>query len=270
MKMMKDYANPLLLLVVIVLMACRGVADAEATAGHLDAWILSLCVTGVLVDAALALAKSMAHRPSLMNVVWSVAFLILGSCAFALRSVPLSEEQTAFLQQYNDRQDPFARDAEGETLFTRAAALGKEDVVKSILDSTTPPEELICEAGLRAAESNKVAILDKLARVGMTADASAKGVPLLHAAAQNGACDAIRWLLERGARVNTRDTEGSTPLIQATLAGSVPAVKLLLDHGADKALRDTSGHSAEDFARTEELRELVAQPAPNPMPDPHS
>ena len=266
MRTMKDYANPLLLLAVIVLMACRASADAGSAADQLDIWILSLCATGMLVDAALALAKALAHRPSVMNVVWAAVFLVLGSCAWALRATPLSEDQSAYQQQNSAGQDPLARDAEGETLLSRAAALGKEDVVRKILNETHPSDELIAEAGLRAAENNKPAVLAALASLGLSSNAVVRGVPLLHAAAQNGACDAMEWLLLRGAQVNSRDAEGATPLIQAAASENLPAVRMLLNHGADKRLRDSSGKCAADFARNEEMETLLELPPTPAIP----
>ena len=254
---MKDYANPALLLAVVILLACQTTADTEATANLVNVWILALCVTGMLVDGALALAKALAHRPSLMSVVWAVAFMILGSCAWAMRLAPVSDEQAAYREQLHAVQDPLARDAEGETLLSRAAALGQVNEVRRILNSVSPTEAQLSEAGMRAAENNKVDVLEELARLGLSAEATVNGVPLLHAAAQNGACEAMEWLLLRGARVNDRDADGSTALIQAATSGSVSAVKLLLRHGADAQLRDNTGHSPLDFARNEEMENLL-------------
>lgn len=257
---MKDYVNPFLLLVVVGLMACQASAETEPAAARLSVWILTLCVTGFVVDGALALARAMAHRPSLMSVVWAVVYLVLGSCTWVMHSGPLTEEQSAYRQQQQTVSDPLARDAEGETLLSRAAALGKVDEVRRILNSATPSDLLINEAGLRAAENNHSAVLEELARLGMHSTVSVDGVPLLHAAAQNGACEAMAWLISRGAQVNARDAEGSTPLIQAAASGSVSAVKLLLQHGADLHMRDTSGRSAVDFARSEEMESLLTPP----------
>lgn len=256
---MKDYANPVLLLAIVVLMACRASAEAEAVAHQLDLWILTLCVTGFVVDGALSLAKALAHRPSLMSVVWSSVFLVLGCCAWAMQAVPPTEEQSAYLQQ-QAAPDPLARDAEGESLLTRAAALGKAEEVRRILNTSAPSEQEIDEAGMRAAEHNKPAVLEELARLGLRAAAVVDGVPLLHGAAQNGACETMEWLLARGAQVNARDAEGSTPLIQAAVSGNLPAVRLLIEHGADLKLRDTHGKSAVDFARSEEMETLLTPP----------
>lgn len=258
---MKDYVNPLLLLIILALMACQGATDAATDDTHFYVWALVLCLTGMLVDGALALAKALTQRQPLMSIVWAVTFLVLGCCAWAMRAIPLSEDQLAFQEQKNAAQDPLARDAEGETLLSRAAALGKVREVQHILNNYNVPQDILAEAGFRAAEYNHTDVLDALARLGLRAGTKSHGTPLLHAAAQTGSCEAMEWLLMRGARPNDRDdSEGSTPLIQATLSGSISAVKLLLSHGADKRLRDSSGQSALDYARSEEMETLLTPP----------
>lgn len=261
---MKDYVNPLLLVVVFGLMACRVVAESDEAVNLLDVSLLSICVTGVVVDGALGLARALAKRPSVRSVVWAGVFFVLACFAWTLQSVylPLGEEQQAYREmKETKRQNPLERDAEGENLLTRAAALGDVRVVRDILNEAGLTEEDLNEAGLRAAESNQPAVLDQLARRGMNAKVVVNGTPLLNAAAQNAACDAMEWLLARGATPNTRDAEGATPLIHATIAGSVPAVKMLLEYGADPSLRNTTGHGPLDYARTEELQLLLEPPA---------
>lgn len=264
MQMMKDYANPILLLAVVILMASRAFAPSEALRDTLDMWLLAICATGMLVDGALALARALSRRPSLMCVVWSVSFLMLGCCTWAMRAMPVSEDEAAYqqLSQGEGMQDPLARDDEGETLFSRAAALGKVDAMRRILSEAHPGEAHLNEAGRRAAEGNQVEALELLAAAGMSARASVEGTPLLHSAAQNGCCEAMEWLIMRGAQTDVRDDEGSTPLIQATLSGSAAAVKLLLEKGANPKLRDATGKSPADYARSAEIADLLTPPAP--------
>ena len=63
------------------------------------------------------------------------------------------------------------------------------------------------------------------------------GKTSLHAAAEGGALDAVRLLIEHGADVNARGTWGNglnaTPLHYAACAGHVSMVRLLLENGAD-------------------------------------
>lgn len=259
---MKDYANPLLLLIIVMMMSCRAFSEAEDVTNQLDMWLLVLCVTGMLVDAALGLARALTHRAPLMSIVWAVTFLILGCCAWATRAMPQQEEQLAYRRLSENQQGPLTPDEEGESLLTRAAALGKADTVRQIIESARPGHEQLLLAALRAAESGKLSVLEELAKVGISAKAEVDGVPLLHAAAQNGCCEAMAWLLARGAEPNARDAEGSTTLIHATLYGSPAAVKLLLQNGADPNLRDSSGRSPADYARSAEISELLSSYTP--------
>lgn len=262
---MKDFVNPVLLLVVIVLMVWHVVAESDAAADALEVSLLTICVTGVVVDGSLGLARALSRRPAVRSVVWAGVFCVFGCFGWVLCSEgsarhTAGEERQAYRELYRTQlANPLARDAEGENLLTRAAALGEVDVVRRIMSDAQLTEADIDEAGLRAAESNKTAVLDELARRGLSAKAVVQGTPLLHAAAQNAACEAMAWLLARGATPNSRDAEGATPLIHATIAESVPAVQLLLDYGADVRLKDSTGQSPADFARSEELQNLLSE-----------
>lgn len=262
---MKDFVNPALLLVVMVLMVFRVVAETTAQADDLTVIMLAICVTAVLVNGALGLARALTRRPSVKPVLWAGVFFVLGCLVWVLRfsysaELGVGEERQAYRELCEKQQEnPLARDEEGENLLTRAAALGEVAAVRSIMSDARLTVADINEAGLRAAESNKIAVLDELARRGLNAKAVVQGTPLLHAAAQNAACEAMEWLLSRGATPNSRDAEGATPLIHAAIAGSVPAVKLLLEYGADPHLRDATGQSPADCARSEELQNILTE-----------
>ena len=263
---MRDYVNPMVMLVAIILMvvkACGGGGENDAVIG-----LLVLCITAVVVNGALAVAGVLVRRPVLMKVVWAGVYFVMGCGIWAVWMTPVGEEEEAYREAKKEQVDPFARDEEGECLFTRAAALGKENVVQQIIDSMHPTEEMINEAGRRAAEENRVGVLVCLARVGMRAGAMSGGVPLLHSAAQNGSCEAMEWLILRGASTDARDEEGSTALIHAVQSGNVSAVRLLIEKGADPKLRDAMGRRALDYARSEEMEEILtsSQPASNNLP----
>lgn len=261
---MRDVVNPVYVLVIIGVMAWRCVVEGESDGRELDGWLLTLCVVGMVVNGVLVVARSLSHRPAIMKTVWAVGYLLLGSWCWVMRYTAMpTEEQDVYKTQVAAERDPLTPDAEGETLFSRAAALGKAEEVKRILTDASPTAEQIESAALRAAESNRVEVLKILAGAGVSPRAKIQGHTLLHAAAQNAACDAMKWLIQSGARVNERDDENSTPLIQATLSGKPAAVRLLLEKGADIELRDADGKSAYDYARTPELAELLS---PNPPP----
>lgn len=262
---MKDYVNPVLLLIVIILIACRTIAETPAAADALDLALWTLCATAVLTNGALGLARALSKRPSVFSIIWAVVFFITGCFVWTMRSAEAepSEEQQRYRElSATHLNKPLERDSEGENLLTRAAALGQVATVQSIINHAPVQEADLNEAGLRAAEANKVRVLDALAARGLSAKAVVQGTPLLHAAAQNGACEAMEWALVRGALPNSRDDEGTTALIHATLSGSAPAVRLLLEYGADTRMRDTKGYSPADYAHTEELQALLAPAGP--------
>jgi len=61
---------------------------------------------------------------------------------------------------------------------------------------------------------------------------------------------ALRWLINLGAKVDTADRSGETPLIFAVQTRNLPLVKLLLDQGADPDKTDNvQGYSARDYAK---------------------
>ncbi len=256
--MMKELANIVLLLVVIALVVLRSMGG-ENVAEQADLWIMVVCITATVVNAALAIAGSLTRRPILSKVVWAGAFFVLGCALWTARILPTGTEEDLYnTMRRNAQTDPYALDEEGESLFTRAASLGKRDELVRMINAKTPDQGQLVAAGMRAAEGNHVDVLEELARVGLNAAAVWEGTPLLHAAAQNGRCEALRWLVMRGASVNMRDEAGSTALIQAVQSGSEAAVKLLLELGADAKLRDATGLRAEDYARSGGMHDLLA------------
>lgn len=76
---------------------------------------------------------------------------------------------------------------------------------------------------------------------------SAKGRTVLQNAIRASDTSRIKFLLEKGARVNLR-TSRSTLLVKAVRTENPVIVKLLLDHGADVTFRSQSGHTPLDYA----------------------
>lgn len=72
----------------------------------------------------------------------------------------------------------------------------------------------------------------------------------LHYAATGPEPSTVAWLLERGARIDVRSPNGSTPLMMAARYGAEESVDLLLSKGADPKLRNQLNLSAADFARS--------------------
>ena len=94
---MKDYFNPLFTLIIVGGMAWCCATQGGISSSQQEAWVLSLCVVGVLVNGALALARAFTRQLSMGVVVWAaVYFAVRGPCApspresskpFTMRSV---------------------------------------------------------------------------------------------------------------------------------------------------------------------------------------
>jgi len=62
--------------------------------------------------------------------------------------------------------------------------------------------------------------------------------------AKNGEKSELKFLLEKRADVNEKDTEGTTALMAAVSQGRIDIVKVLIDKGADVNVKDNSGFTA--------------------------
>jgi len=85
------------------------------------------------------------------------------------------------------------------------------------------------------------ALLDRGAEVNLK---DSNGWPPLMEAAFGGHANTIRALLERGADVNAKDRAGWTPLMEAASKGHLEAVIVLLAYGADANAKNVKGWTA--------------------------
>jgi uncharacterized protein len=93
-------------------------------------------------------------------------------------------------------------------------------------------------------------LLDRGAEVN-TASRNGQQVMPLHSAVASQQLEIARWLIERGADVNARQADDFTPLQGAANNGQMAMVELLLAHGADKTARSTNGKTAADIAEAQ-------------------
>ncbi len=81
----------------------------------------------------------------------------------------------------------------------------------------------------------------------------------LHYAASGPEPRAVQLLLSRGALINVRSPNGSTPLMMAARYGAIDSAMLLLKSGADAKLRNDQQWDAADFAKSAGRDALAAQ-----------
>lgn len=275
---MKSFANPVLLLAAIVMLAVQvhysGEVDPEAAA-HISAWVMTLCAVGLLVNGVLAVSRALAHRSGvLMLVLWSVFYLVLGSTAWLLstHTDEAAREDAAALNtmlaawQRDDAEYPFAVSAEQtESLLTLAARSGRVSVVQQILSlpAAASHADALQLAALAAAEAGQTDVLKAMLNAGVAADAPCQGSTPLHAAVVNGRMRTAQMILEAGTKPDAVDAEGYTPLMHAAVNGDVPMVKLLLKHGANPAVKTPQdGRDAASMTSNEDIEALLA-PAQN-------
>lgn len=274
MQGVKSFANPVLLLAVIIMLAVhvRCSADAgEAAAVSVAAWVMTLCAVGLLVNGVLALSRALTRRSGApMLAVWAVFFLILGCGAWVLttNSDEAAREDAAALRTMVDawpadeEEYPFiARSENDESLLQLAAKAGRTDVLGRALSQPNAAAHADdFQAALQmAAENGQLDVLRLLLETGMRGDALCNGTTALHAAVVNGKLKPAELLLKRGAAVDTPDAEGNTPLMHAALNEDAPMVRLLLKHGANAAYKNPQdGRDAASMTRSEEVEQLLS------------
>lgn len=266
---MKDYVNPLLLLVVVALFAWAFQGPAEESAAFDPAlWLLVLCATGCVVNGLLCMARLLAHRPVLMGAVWSMVYLVLGSVGwlFIARAAEEQSEQHTAYAALTAAEAPAAQaDESGECRLSYAAALGKTRAVRQMLadPAVAGQTQVVLHAALRAAENGQCRVLQLMVPQYAAPTAAEEGMPLAVAAAVNGHLKATELLLALGADVNAADADGRTALMHAAINDDVPMLRLLLQHGAAADRTDAQGLRAADVARgaaAECLEQHAAQP----------
>ncbi len=268
---MKAFANPLLLITCILLLAFGYASATTGTAGTgmVETWALTLCLLGVIINGTLGTARAMTGRPSVQLIGWAVGFLVFGSVVWTLVSTEsmesVSSQERALLQQRveawkDGQQDACQMDENGDCLVTLAASLGRVDILREVVEqgAATHHAEVLVRAAHRAAEHDRTAVLELLLeQAHLPINAPLEGMTPLHSAAMYKAHRAATCLLELGADANATMPDGTTPLHHAVLAEDAQMVRLLLQHGANPQLLDADGRDAASYARSESVLQAL-------------
>ena len=83
------------------------------------------------------------------------------------------------------------------------------------------------------------------------------GMPSLHWAVRKNNIQLTELLISVGADVDAKGNDGSSPLAWAVSRGRIALVKLLISLGADVNAKNEWGWSSLDYARSEEMKELL-------------
>lgn len=147
--------------------------------------------------------------------------------------------------------DPNGRDAQGRSALEVALRESSSKAVDTLLKLPVVDVNSVNAADesplMLAALMGQLDAANKLAARGARINKS--GWTPLHYACSGPDEGVIAWLLKRGADINARSPNGSTPLMMAARYGSLDSPGLLIAAGADVNVRNEQGLQALDFAR---------------------
>ncbi|MBI5258636.1 MAG: ankyrin repeat domain-containing protein [Burkholderiales bacterium] len=147
--------------------------------------------------------------------------------------------------------DPNARDESGQVALLLSLREGSFKAAEALMKSPQLQVDLANPAGetplMMAALKGHGDWVERLVERG--AQLNRPGWSPLHYAATGPEPAIVRWMLDRGAAINARSPNGTTPLMMAARYGNEDAAVLLLARGADARLRNERNLGAGDFAR---------------------
>ena len=246
---------------VFVALLCCGVCAGQVGPSDLDGELL-----GVSVYDGIAPIQSLLERGAHIDArdMHGDTLLLLAADHGKLEVVTYLIQKGASVNVKNRTDDtPLALAARNNTLDVVNALLNHGADVNAGLGSDTTP---LFEALIAEDRQDKGSMLRKIRTlIDHGADIQAgeqRGMsPVRYASQADSDNDILKLLLEQGARPNARDEHGDTALTWAQVGAS----RLLLDHGADIETRNNEGTTplmeAAEFGDTAKIRLLLARGA---------
>lgn len=202
----------------------------------------------------------------LRKIVYLVVGVVFSAVAHAdsyvdfFRAVE-RDDGSAITQLLKRGLDPNLRDPKGQTGLYLALRGNSPSAVAALLASpqldvnaaNAKQETALMMAALRG----EVEVLRQLLARGATVHQT--GWSAVHYAASGPNPEALTLLLDRGAPLEARSPNGSTPLMMAAGYGPEGAVDLLLKRGADRRLKNDLGLTPADFAEGAGREKLAAR-----------
>jgi len=158
--------------------------------------------------------------------------------------------------------DPGTTDPSGVTAAATGASatLPTDPIPEAGADDATAPDDsntpddadgssqaggttaMSSEAFRAAAYEGRTEEVERALDGGMNIEAVQPGLghTALHMAAYNGHTETVLLLIKRGAKIDSRDVEGKTPLIHACTGPYAETVKVLIKAGADVNVKDST------------------------------
>ena len=156
----------------------------------------------------------------------------------------------------DNKAEADAANGDGVTPLMIASASGNPDVVQILIERGANPNAAEKAYGqtplMFAAANNEADVIAVLAEKGADVAAATKvrtsgttepmgGLTALHYAVRQGNVEAVDALLDRGADINQKSADDTTPLMLATINGRLDLAIHLLERGADATIATAAG-----------------------------
>lgn len=150
--------------------------------------------------------------------------------------------------------DVNVKDSEGKTALMYASETGNFEMVKLLLNMNADvnmKDSTGYNALMEAIEALNINIVALLIDKGVNVNEYSTRIypTALHLAVTTGRYDIVEMLVYAGADVNSKDKNGSTPLMFAVEYGYKDISHLLIDNGAQPSITNNQGESAFEIAK---------------------